>query len=129
MTTDQELLTIAYRAFNARDLEAALATMHPEVEWPNTMEGGYVHGHGGVRAYWTKQWNLVDPHVEPLRFAADANGRIVIDVHQVVYDLQGHSLEDLMVQHIYRMEEGLIRRMEMGEDRRMAIGADGVKSE
>ena len=29
MTTDQELLTTAYRAFNTRDLEAALATMHP----------------------------------------------------------------------------------------------------
>ena len=51
MTTDQELLTTAYRAFNVRDLEAALAAMHPEVEWPNTMEGGYVHGHDGVSAY------------------------------------------------------------------------------
>lgn len=124
MTTDQELLTTAYRAFNARDLEAALATMHPEVEWPNTMEGGYVHGHDGVSTYWTKQWNLVDPHVEPLRFATDPNGRIVIDVHQVVKDLQGHLLEEVMVQHIYQIEKGLIRRMEMGEDRRMATGGD-----
>ena len=124
--TDQELLTAAYHAFNTRDLEAALAVMHPEVEWPNTMEGGYVQGHDGVSAYWTKQWNLVDPHVEPLRFATDANGRIVIEVHQVVQDLQGHLLEEVMVQHIYRMEAGLIRRMEMGEDRRMAIGGDGA---
>ena len=115
MTPDQELLTTAYRAFNTRDLDAALATMHPKVEWPNTMEGGYVHGHDGVRAYWSKQWNLVDAHVEPLRFETDANGHIVIAVHQVVQDLQGHLLEDVMVQHIYRMEDGLIRRMDMGK--------------
>lgn len=38
-------------------------------------------------------------------------------------------LEDLMVQHIYQMEDGLIRRMEMGEDRRIAIGGDRGQSE
>lgn len=122
MMTDQELLTTAYHAFNTRNLEAALATMHPDVEWPNTMQGGYVQGHEGVRAYWSKQWSLVDPHVDPLRFATDANGRIVLEVHQVVRDLQGRLLEDVMVQHLYRIEEGLIRRMEMGQDRIMATG-------
>lgn len=122
MTTDQELLTTAYHAFNTRDLEAALTTMHPEVEWPNTMEGGYVQGHDGIRAYWSEQWNLVDPHVEPVGFETDANGRIVIDVHQVVNDLQGHLLEEVTVQHIYQIEDGLIRRMDMGEDRIMATG-------
>ncbi len=122
MPTDQELLTTAYHAFNTRDLNTALATMHSEVEWPNTMEGGYVHGHDGIRAYWSKQWNLVDPHVDPIRFETDANGRIVIDVHQVVNDLQGHLLEEVTVQHIYQIEDGLIRRMDMGEDRRMAMG-------
>lgn len=122
MTADLERLTTAYRAFNNRDLDAALATLHPEVEWPNTMEGGTVHGHDGIRAYWSKQWSLVNPHVEPLRFETDASGRIVIDVYQVVHDLEGHLLEEVTVQHIYRMEDGLICRMDMGEDRRMAIG-------
>ncbi len=123
MKTDQELLTSAYHAFNTRDLEAALALMHSEVEWPNTMEGGFVRGHEGVRTYWSKQWSLVDPHVEPLQFGTDASGRIVIDVHQIVKDLQGNLLEEVRVQHLYRLEGGLIRRMEMGEDRLMATGA------
>ena len=43
------LLTEAYDAFNARDIERALAVMHPEVDWPNGMQGGYVHGHAAVR--------------------------------------------------------------------------------
>src|SRR3989442_855797 len=34
----RDLLTAAYDAFNARDIERALAAMHPEVDWPNGME-------------------------------------------------------------------------------------------
>src|SRR5437762_10165350 len=63
-----KLLRDAYAAFNARDIDAALGTMHPDVVWPNGMEGGYVHGHDAVRAYWTRQWDVIDPHVEPRRF-------------------------------------------------------------
>jgi hypothetical protein len=38
----RELLLGAYTPFNARDLDAALSAMHPDVEWANGMEGGYV---------------------------------------------------------------------------------------
>ena len=38
------LLKRTYEAFNARDLETALAAMKPDVEWPNGMEGGTVQG-------------------------------------------------------------------------------------
>ena len=120
MMTDQELLNRAYHAFNSRDLDAALTLMHPEVEWPNTMQGGYVRGHEGIRAYWSIQWSLVDPRVTPVGFEMDSEGRIVVDVHQVVNDLQSRLLEDVKVRHIFSIEDGLIRRMDMGEDRIMA---------
>ena len=108
-----ELLTIAYEAFNARDIDRALTTMHPDVTWPNGMEGGYVHGREAVRAYWTRQWTLIDAHVEPRRFTTEAEGRIVVDVHQVVRDRGGAVVTDQMVQHIYLIDYGLIRRMEI----------------
>jgi len=38
------LLQRTYAAFNARDLETALAAMHPDVTWPNGMEGGTLRG-------------------------------------------------------------------------------------
>jgi hypothetical protein len=39
------LLRRLYAAFEARDLEGALATMHPEVQWPNGWwEGAGVRG-------------------------------------------------------------------------------------
>jgi hypothetical protein len=113
--TDEELLSEACRGFNARELETVLALMDPEVDWPNGMEGGRVHGHAGVREYWLRQWGMIDPHVEPRRFAQDEAGRTVIDVHQVVRDLQGKVLVDQVVQHIYTLWNGLILKMEIGD--------------
>lgn len=109
------LLRKTYEAFNARNIDGALAAMQPDVEWPNGMEGGTVHGRTGVREYWTRQWGIVDPHVEPVSFNVDATGRVVVGVHQVVRDLNGNTLLDRMVEHVYSIEEGLIRDMEIRE--------------
>ena len=108
-----QLLARTYAAFNARDIDGALAAMHPAVDWPNGMEGGTVHGHGAIRAYWTRQWGLIDPRVEPTRFVPMPDGRLAVDVHQVVRDLAGASLKDEMVRHVYAFEDGLIRAMEI----------------
>ena len=119
--TEHRLLEKAYEAFNARDVEAALATMHADVEWPNGMEGGTVSGHSGVRDYWTRQWGVIDPHVEPLRFEADAAGRTVVDVQQVVRDRAGNLVKDEIVQHVYLIADGLIRSMEIRKPSRMRV--------
>ena len=111
---EREFLSFVYEAFNRRDIEPILAVMHPEVEWPNGMEGGWVHGREGVRSYWTRQWGMLDPHVEPIRFENDG-GRIVVDVRQVVRDLKGTVLLDRIVQHVYQIRDGLILRMDIRE--------------
>jgi hypothetical protein len=113
MRTDRDLLIATYRAFNARDIDCALETMHNDVDWPNGMEGGRVHGHNGVREYWTRQWSLIDPRVEPVSFEADETGRTVVHVHQVVRDLDGNVVLDRMVQHVYFIQNGLIKSMEI----------------
>ena len=113
MVVEQDLLQRAYEAFNRRDIEAALTVMHPDVEWPNGMEGGIVYGHNGIRQYWTRQWTLINPHVEPLHFREDEARRIVVSVHQVVRDLAGNLLVDQMVEHVYSIENGLVRSMEI----------------
>lgn len=110
-----ELLKRAYATFNARDIDGALATMKPDVIWPNGMEGGVVHGHEGVRAYWTRQWGILNPHVDPVSFDEDKSGRIVVHVHQVVHENSGKLLLDRMVEHVYTLEDGLIRTMDIRE--------------
>lgn len=109
------LLRKAYAAFNARDIDSALATMQPDVAWPNGMEGGMVHGHAGVREYWTRQWGIIDPHVDPMTFDLNQTGRVVVGVHQVARNLSGEILLDRMVEHVYTIEGGLIRTMEIRE--------------
>jgi ketosteroid isomerase-like protein len=113
--TDHELLRTIYAAFNRRDIDTVLATMHPDVDWPNGMEGGRIWGREAVRQYWLRQWNQINPVVEPQGVHTDPTGAIVVEVHQVICDLAGVSLADRMVQHVYRIEGGLIRSMEIKE--------------
>ena len=87
-----ELLHRAYAAFNRREIESVLALMHADVDWPNGMEGGRVLGTEAVREYWTRQFEVVDSHVEPKNFTTEAHGRIVVHVHQVVHDRVGKLL-------------------------------------
>ena len=116
MTTfEQDLLKKAYAAFNTRDIDGALSTMQPNVEWPNGMEGGTVHGHEGVRSYWARQWGMINPHVDPVTFDVDGSGNVIVGVHQVVRDLEGKILLDRMVQHVYTLKNGLIQSMTIHE--------------
>jgi hypothetical protein len=107
------LLTEIYRDFNARRIDAVLARMCRDVDWPNGMEGGRVHGHDEVRAYWTRQWGMISPHVEPMEFVKDDAGLIAVEVHQVVRDLAGAVLIDTMVRHTYTFRDGFIQKMDI----------------
>ena len=111
----EDLFTKTYAAFNARDIESVLAVMHPDVDWPNGWEGGRVHGHDEVQEYWTRQWKVIDPTVTPERVATEPDGRISVHVHQVVRDLQGNVISDGMVEHVYQIEDGLIKSMVIRE--------------
>lgn len=113
MSSNVEILTRLYERFNARDIETVLAALHEDVTWANGMEGGYVRGREGVRSYWTRQWALIDPHVEPIGFSAGPDGEIVVNVHQIVHDLTGNLLSDQRVGHIYRIEDGLVTRFDI----------------
>jgi ketosteroid isomerase-like protein len=108
-----ELLRAAYAAFNARDIDAALALMTSDVAWPKAFKGGFVHGSEEVRAYWTEQWSEINPHVEPISFYSEETGRILVEVHQVVRDLAGAVLADEHVGHRFTLEHSLIQAMEV----------------
>lgn len=115
MADHEHLLRAVYAAFNARDIDAAIAAMHPDVDWPNAWEGGRLHGRDAVRDYWTRQWAEIDPHVEPRAFAATEGGRIAIEVHQIVRSPAGEVLADGTVTHVYALRDGLVERMDVVE--------------
>ena len=114
MSSELQLIRRMYDYFNARDLEQTLAAMHKDVVWANGMDGGHVRGHEGVRDYWTRQWTMIDPRVEPAGFATLVDGATEVEVHQTVRDLNGNILSDKSVRHVFHIDDGLVRRFDIG---------------
>jgi len=123
MTQHNDTLRHIYACFNARDTDGVLAVLAEDVAWANGMDGGHVHGREAVRTYWTRQWEMVSPHVEPLNISEAADGSIVVEVRQTVSDLEGkplqgqaHGLKDKTVGHVFRFQNGMISRFDIRED-------------
>jgi ketosteroid isomerase-like protein len=105
-----------YRAFTVRDVEAAVALMYPDVDWPNAWEGGRVVGRAAVRDYWSRQFAAISSRVEPEGFTEAADGSITVEVRQVVRDARtGELISDSHVRHRYRLVDGLVVRMDVLE--------------
>jgi hypothetical protein len=116
MDHEEQLIRQLYAAFNARDIEAVFALLTDDVAWANAMEGTHVHGKEAIRQYWSHQWSVIDPHVEPLKVVKAADGSLVVDVHQVVKDLAGQTLIDESVEHAFRLEGGRVKRFDVQSD-------------
>jgi ketosteroid isomerase-like protein len=111
----ERVLRDIYDGFNSRDVERVVAAMHEDVDWPNAWEGGRMRGRDAVRRYWARQFAQIDPRVDPVGFTEDADGRIAVEVHQVVRELDGALLADRTVTHVYAFRDGLVERMDVIE--------------
>jgi ketosteroid isomerase-like protein len=109
---DQQIRDL-YAAFNRRDSSYVTDRMSPDVTWPRAFKGGVVQGPDAVRAYWEDQWREIDPHVEPVEIERRADGRYDVEVHQVVRDLSGAVLADVIVHHVYTFDGSEIVSMEI----------------
>lgn len=114
MADDRTILEETYAAFNARDIDAALARMTEDVHWPKASEGGSIVGKEAIRAYWTRQWSEFNPHVEPLSIHAEDHATVRVLVHQLVKSLNGDLLSDSKVTHMFTMRDGRIAAMTLG---------------
>ena len=120
MHDDVKILERLYDRFNARDIAGVLAELTDDVAWANGMDGGHVHGREAVRDYWTRQWAIVSPHVEPVGFHRTADGTIVAEVRQTIFDLEGrplhgqsHGLKDKTVGHVFQLRDGKVARFDI----------------
>ncbi len=118
--THTQLIKRIYDRFNARDIDGVLIELADDVVWANGMEGGHVNGREAVRDYWTRQWAIVSPHVEPVAIQTTNDGVVAVEVIQSVFDLRGqpltgqtHGLKDKTVMHIFHMENGKITRFDI----------------
>jgi hypothetical protein len=98
-----------YAAFNARDIDAITGTLHDDVDWPDR-RGRIVHGREEVRATW-ERGALRDARGEPLAYQTRPDGRIAVVV----------LLAQLVLRHIYRFENGLIRAFEIDDEAKVTL--------
>lgn len=121
---DDDIGTIErlYARFNARDIEGVLEGLAEDVLWANGMEGGHVQGRQGVREYWTRQWSMIDPRVEPVRISRAGDQQILVEVRQTLRDLSGAPISDpatglpcRMVRHIFTLRGGEVARFDIGD--------------
>jgi hypothetical protein len=102
-----------YGFFNARDIDRLLAAMTPDVDWPNTWEGGRLVGRDAVRDYWLRQWAAFDSKVGPISITERIDRSTEVMVHQVVRDRSGEVLSDSQVRHVYTFRGDLVCRMDI----------------
>ena len=109
--TARELLTRAYAAYNAQDVEGLLAKVSDDVDWPDGERR--LHGKEQLRSYWAEQWTRTRTHDEPVGFAELDDGRIAVDVSQVVRSPEGTVVSRGRVVHKHRLDGGLIARLDI----------------
>jgi hypothetical protein len=109
----QALLVRVYDAYNRRDFEALAAFMTPDIDWPNQIEGGRVVGRETVKAYWLENDKSIRGDVAPVTFVALPDGRMAVDVNQIIRNLGGQIWSDSCVRQIFTLREGLVARMDI----------------
>lgn len=102
-----------YDLFNARDVDGCLANMTEDVDWHNAMDDSREVGQDAVRAYWTRQFAMINSTVTPVEVRFEENGDAVVTVDQVVRDLGGRLLSHTTVRHRYCLRDGKVARMDV----------------
>jgi hypothetical protein len=103
----EEKIKNLYDGFNRRTIDPVLTLMHPEVHC------GYIVGKEAIRNYWKRQWTEINPTVMPLAVTERPDGKIEVLIDQKVKDLDGKSLFDGHVKHIYTVLNGLFKQMDV----------------
>jgi ketosteroid isomerase-like protein len=108
----RELLLRAYSACNSQDIEALVALVSGDVNWPDD-DAGRLHGKDEVRAYWTEQWVRTRTHDEPVAFSERNDGRTAVQFSQVVRSPNGSVISKGQFLYPHRLEGDRIARMDI----------------
>lgn len=113
MTEAEALLTHLFEAYNRRDFPAFAAGLRDDVDWPDQTRGGRLIGHAAIRDYWDANAQAIQVEVNPIAFALEKDGRVRVEVNQVVRGLTGSLWSDIQVRQYYTLHDGLVSRMDV----------------
>jgi ketosteroid isomerase-like protein len=129
--TNIELVSDVFAAFNRRDLDAAIAVCHPDVEFfAPTAEmanaGEPYRGHDGMRKYYedvSRVW--LELEVLPREYR-DADDSTVLVFGRVYGRGEGGYIQDSPAQWVMRIRDGLVWSIRVFTNRSAALAEAGV---
>jgi ketosteroid isomerase-like protein len=117
MDARRALLSRFYKALDAKDVDALMALVHPDVDFQAQLEGDdRLHGAAAVRNYYVRVLGLVIVESTPTAFHARPDGRMEVRTHHHVTSLDGALWHDGLVDYSFDFRDGLISRFDrLGE--------------
>jgi len=112
MSAATDLIVRYYDAIERRDLEAILATTHPEVCFHDFLDGGEVEGIAAARDFYRRMLELA-PDLDVITAASLPDGRIRVEFQSSVHSPSGHLWSDTRQEAIYTLADGLILGVEL----------------
>ena len=129
--THNEIVSRAYAAFNAGDIEASLAFFHPEIEWNTYIVpgpgGGVYHGHDGVRELWSDAKKGFGGFKNIPEQLFEAGDRVVAFVRIEGVGTKSGIPVEARIAHVYEFRDGEIACVRSFEDRDEALRAAGLE--
>src|SRR6478752_7575316 len=106
------LLARLYAAYNRRDFGAFSALLASDVDWPDQVQGGRLIGLDALAAYWAANDKMILIDAAPVAFIPQPDGRIAVEVNQIVRNLAGQIWSDSCVRHVFTLRDGKVARMD-----------------
>jgi uncharacterized protein len=123
-------LRAAYAAFNRGDIDAAVQSFDPDVEWIEPTEfpgGGAYHGVDGAKRYLTQsRAGAAEVISEPERFIPSGD-RIVVFVYARVLPKGSGTWQEIRLADVYTFRDGRVTQMHAFADRQDALRWAGVE--
>lgn len=112
MDARRSLLTRFYRSLDVQDVEAVMATLHPDADFPDQIEGGRRVGHDDLRDYWLSAFKIIRTENSLVSTRDLDGGDLEAVVTHHVTSLGGKLWHDGPSTYRFRFRDGLIAGME-----------------
>lgn len=122
----EELIRRFYEAFNDEDLEALVATLHPDVELITAR--GPRYGHDGARVWASRQpGGELEQRVVLEGVRERENRAVALIRRQWCWRGKAKPADDEELGALFEFRDGLIGRVVTGEDRAAALASAGIE--
>lgn len=115
MVDRETRITELWTSLNRQDFDAAIALLHPDVDWQDIMNGGRRRGPAAVRAYWDEVDALVTLCSSLIDYRRIGDDRLAARLLHAVRDKQGKLWAEEALTHVFTFKDGLIVRMDLAE--------------